>query len=122
MSTSGILLLAATNRIDVLDPALLRPGRISRRVVVPVPDQKGRQDILTVHLRDVPMANAAAKVEVRTLASLPHTCFNPLVSLQSRTDVYLDLIGPLLTSHFTLAAVNQGRGAVTSTLRAPSAV
>lgn len=52
----GVLFLAATNRADVLDPALLRPGRIARRVVVPLPDVAGRRDILAVHLRDIPLA------------------------------------------------------------------
>ncbi|EFJ51432.1 hypothetical protein VOLCADRAFT_87717 [Volvox carteri f. nagariensis] len=51
----GVLFLAATNRIDVLDPALLRPGRISRKVVVPLPDVTGRAQILAVHLRGVPL-------------------------------------------------------------------
>lgn len=50
-----ILLLAATNRPEVLDKALLRPGRISRRIVVPLPDEAARRDILSVHLRGVPM-------------------------------------------------------------------
>lgn len=56
-----ILLLAATNRPEVLDQALLRPGRISRRIVVPLPDESGRQSILRVHLRGVPMESEAAK-------------------------------------------------------------
>ncbi|KAG2454133.1 hypothetical protein HYH02_001169 [Chlamydomonas schloesseri] len=51
----GVLFLAATNRIDVLDPALLRPGRISRKVVVPLPDAPGRAQILAVHLRATPL-------------------------------------------------------------------
>ncbi|KAG2498816.1 hypothetical protein HYH03_003009 [Edaphochlamys debaryana] len=51
----GVLFLAATNRIDVLDPALLRPGRISRKVVVPLPDVSGRAEIMGVHLRGVPL-------------------------------------------------------------------
>mmetsp|Transcript_4482 Transcript_4482/g.12213 ORF Transcript_4482/g.12213 Transcript_4482/m.12213 type:complete len:653 (-) Transcript_4482:463-2421(-) len=59
----GVLFLAATNRIDVLDPALLRPGRINRKVVVPLPDERGRQDILNVHLRGVPMASVEEKSE-----------------------------------------------------------
>jgi len=50
----GVLLLAATNRPESLDPALLRPGRLSRKVVVPVPDESGRQAILGIHLRSVP--------------------------------------------------------------------
>mmetsp|Transcript_32713 Transcript_32713/g.83586 ORF Transcript_32713/g.83586 Transcript_32713/m.83586 type:complete len:614 (+) Transcript_32713:291-2132(+) len=50
----GVLLLAATNRPESLDPALLRPGRLSRKVVVPVPDEAGRQAILGIHLRNVP--------------------------------------------------------------------
>jgi len=52
----GVIVIAATNRPDVLDPALLRPGRFDRQVVVPLPDIKGREQILKVHLRKVPMA------------------------------------------------------------------
>ncbi|KAK9827930.1 hypothetical protein WJX74_009843 [Apatococcus lobatus] len=51
----GVLLLAATNRTEVLDPALLRPGRLSRRVTIPLPDETGRANILAVHLRSTPM-------------------------------------------------------------------
>jgi cell division protease FtsH len=53
-SNEGVILIAATNRPDVLDPALLRPGRFDRRVVVPRPDVKGREGILRVHVRRVP--------------------------------------------------------------------
>ncbi|MFO7578220.1 MAG: ATP-dependent zinc metalloprotease FtsH [Pelovirga sp.] len=56
-SNEGVILVAATNRPDVLDPALLRPGRFDRQVVVPRPDVKGRQKILQVHSRKVPMAD-----------------------------------------------------------------
>jgi len=52
----GVILIAATNRPDVLDPALLRPGRFDRRIVVPRPDILGREQILKVHMRDVPLA------------------------------------------------------------------
>ncbi|MEW5834801.1 MAG: ATP-dependent zinc metalloprotease FtsH [Pseudomonadota bacterium] len=55
--TEGIIVIAATNRPDVLDPALLRPGRFDRQVVVGLPDVKGREQILKVHLRKVPMAS-----------------------------------------------------------------
>jgi cell division protease FtsH len=53
----GVIVIAATNRPDVLDPALLRPGRFDRQVVVPLPDIKGREQILKVHMRKVPMAD-----------------------------------------------------------------
>jgi len=53
----GLILIAATNRPDVLDPALLRPGRFDRQVVVPVPDLKGREQILIVHSRRIPLAS-----------------------------------------------------------------
>jgi cell division protease FtsH len=55
-SNEGVILMAATNRPDVLDPALLRPGRFDRRIVVPRPDIKGREEILRVHVRKVPVA------------------------------------------------------------------
>jgi cell division protease FtsH len=55
-TNSGVIVIAATNRPDVLDPALLRPGRFDRQVVVPLPDIRGREQILLVHMRKVPMA------------------------------------------------------------------
>ncbi|HEX5332603.1 MAG TPA: ATP-dependent metallopeptidase FtsH/Yme1/Tma family protein, partial [Cellulomonas sp.] len=64
-SNEGVILIAATNRPDVLDPALLRPGRFDRQVVVDAPDVKGREGILRVHLRKVPLAN---NVDVVSLA------------------------------------------------------
>ncbi|HXH64324.1 MAG TPA: ATP-dependent zinc metalloprotease FtsH [Mariprofundaceae bacterium] len=64
-SNEGVILVAATNRPDVLDPALLRPGRFDRQVVVPTPDIGGREQILKVHMRKVPLS---ADVEVKTLA------------------------------------------------------
>ena len=54
-ANKGVILIAATNRPDVLDPALLRPGRFDRRVIVPSPDVRGREEILHVHTREVPM-------------------------------------------------------------------
>ena len=54
--TAGVIVIAATNRPDVLDPALLRPGRFDRQVVVPLPDIRGREQILMVHMRKVPIA------------------------------------------------------------------
>ena len=56
-SGQGVLVIAATNRPDVLDPALLRPGRFDRQVVVPLPDIRGRDQILKVHIRKVPINN-----------------------------------------------------------------
>ena len=54
----GVIIIAATNRPDVLDPALLRPGRFDRQVVVPLPDLKGREQILGVHMKKVPINDA----------------------------------------------------------------
>ena len=56
-SNEGVILMAATNRPDVLDPALLRPGRFDRQVVVDMPDIKGREGILRVHMKKTPLAN-----------------------------------------------------------------
>ncbi|NQV47530.1 MAG: ATP-dependent zinc metalloprotease FtsH [Rhodospirillaceae bacterium] len=64
-STEGVILIAATNRPDVLDPALLRPGRFDRQVVVPNPDILGREKILKVHMRKVPLG---PDVEARVIA------------------------------------------------------
>jgi cell division protease FtsH len=64
-ANEGIIILAATNRPDVLDPALLRPGRFDRQIVVPNPDIKGREQILRVHMRNVPLA---PDVDVKVLA------------------------------------------------------
>ena len=61
----GIILIAATNRPDVLDPALLRPGRFDRQIVVPLPDLVGREKILTVHLKKVPQSS---DVDVKVIA------------------------------------------------------
>lgn len=55
-ANSGVIIIAATNRPDVLDPALMRPGRFDRQVVVPLPDIRGRDQILQVHMRKVPIA------------------------------------------------------------------
>ena len=64
-ANEGVILIAATNRPDVLDPALLRPGRFDRRIIVPSPDVRGREEILNVHTRRVPMDD---KVDVSQLA------------------------------------------------------
>ncbi|HVT01852.1 MAG TPA: ATP-dependent zinc metalloprotease FtsH [Thermoanaerobaculia bacterium] len=64
-SNEGVILVAATNRPDVLDPALLRPGRFDRRVVVDLPDLKGREGILRVHTRTTPLAD---DVDINVLA------------------------------------------------------
>src|SRR5438128_1552274 len=64
-TNEGVILIAATNRPDVLDPALLRPGRFDRQVVVPRPDVKGREEILRVHARRIPLA---PDVDLKVLA------------------------------------------------------
>ena len=65
-ANEGVILIAATNRPDVLDPALLRPGRFDRQIVVPLPDVTGREKILKVHMKKVPLGdNANAKVLAR---------------------------------------------------------
>src|SRR4030043_529635 len=55
--TLGVILLSATNRPDVLDPALLRPGRFDRQVVVDFPDVRGREEILKIHIKKVNISN-----------------------------------------------------------------
>jgi len=64
-SSEGVILIAATNRPDVLDPALLRPGRFDRQIIIPRPDVKGREGILNVHAKNVPLAD---NVELSVIA------------------------------------------------------
>ena len=66
-SSEGVIIIAATNRPDVLDPAILRPGRFDRRIVVPRPDVSGREAIFRVHTRKVPLA---ADVDIEVLARM----------------------------------------------------
>ena len=69
---SGVIIIAATNRPDVLDPALLRPGRFDRQVVVDRPDVKGREGVLKVHTRNIPLDT---DVDLEVLAKgTPGTC------------------------------------------------
>ncbi len=63
-ANSGVVVLAATNRVDILDPALLRPGRFDRQVYVGLPDIKGREEILKVHARNKPLAEDVDLVEI----------------------------------------------------------
>jgi len=78
-SNEGVILIAATNRPDILDSALLRPGRFDRRIVVAMPDAKGREAILRVHVRKIPLAEA---VDLRILArSTPGFCGADLANL-----------------------------------------
>jgi cell division protease FtsH len=65
-ATQGIILIAATNRPDTLDPALLRPGRFDRNIIVNLPDIKGREEILKVHTRKIKLAES---VDLRSVAS-----------------------------------------------------
>ncbi len=64
-TNEGVIIIAATNRPDVLDPALLRPGRFDRQVVVDIPDIKGREKILAVHTKKIPLSR---EVELKTIA------------------------------------------------------
>ena len=66
-TNSGIIILAATNRADVLDPALMRPGRFDRQVYVHTPDVKGREDIIKIHIKNKPLAD---DVDIKRLARL----------------------------------------------------
>ena len=80
-SNEGVILIAATNRPDVLDPALLRPGRFDRQVVVDRPDIKGREGVLSVHTRNIPLAKGAnLKVLARATPGLSQADLANLVN------------------------------------------
>ena len=68
-TNKGLLVLAATNRPEVLDPALLRPGRFDRRIIVDKPDLKGRVDVLKVHAKDVKMDESVNLEEIALATS-----------------------------------------------------
>jgi cell division protease FtsH len=96
-SHEGVILIAATNRPDVLDPALLRPGRFDRRVVVDRPDVKGREEILKVHTRKIPLA---PDVDLAVLArGTPGFCGADLANLVNEA--------ALIAARFSQKAVNQ---------------
>ncbi|HKY62645.1 MAG TPA: ATP-dependent zinc metalloprotease FtsH [bacterium] len=85
-SNDGVILVAATNRPDVLDPALLRPGRFDRRIVVPRPDLKGREEILRIHTRRVPVSR---DVDLMVLArGTPGFCGADLENLVNEAALY----------------------------------
>jgi len=78
-SNEGVILIAATNRPDILDSALLRPGRFDRRIIVNMPDVKGREEILLVHVRKIPLAG---DVDLKVLSrSTPGFCGADLANL-----------------------------------------
>eukprot|EP00854_Cymbomonas_tetramitiformis_P000890 gene890-1388_t len=110
--STGVLVLAATNRPEVLDSALLRPGRISRTVVVDRPDASGRQDIMLVHLQNVPvrgevgdLAEAIARISQgfagADLANVVGGSFNIMGSV-SRWFQYFEHAARMLTGHFVV--------------------
>ena len=72
-ATEGIVMMAATNRPDVLDPALLRPGRFDRQIMVPLPTQDERRDILLVHFKDKKMSSKSSLVHLVARRGAPRT-------------------------------------------------
>jgi cell division protease FtsH len=90
-SNEGVILIAATNRPDILDSALLRPGRFDRRIVVPMPDVKGREDILLVHIRKVPLSE---DVNLKVIArSTPGFCGADLANLVNEAALVAARVG-----------------------------
>lgn len=65
---NGVIVLAATNRLDVLDPALLRPGRFDRSVMVPVPDLSGREEVLKIYVNKIPKEKLASNIDLKAIA------------------------------------------------------
>ena len=78
VENEGVIVLAATNRPDILDPALLRPGRFDRQITVGYPDAKGREEILRVHSRKKPLA---PDVDLGVIASQPSALRRDLENL-----------------------------------------
>ena len=102
-SNEGVIIVAATNRPDVLDPALLRPGRFDRRIVVPLPDVRGRQGILKVHASKTPLS---ADVDLQVIArGTPGFCGADLSNLVNEAALLAAREGQdsLAMRHFDLA-------------------
>ena len=102
-ANEGVILIAATNRPDVLDPALLRPGRFDRTVIVPLPDLKGREKILKVHIKKVPVSD---DINLETLAKgTPGFSGAELANLVNEAALYAALIDAenVKMSHFEYA-------------------
>jgi cell division protease FtsH len=102
-SNEGVIIVAATNRPDVLDPALLRPGRFDRRIVVPLPDVRGRQGILKVHASKTPLG---ADVDLQVIArGTPGFCGADLANLVNEAALLAAREGQdsIIMRHFDLA-------------------
>ena len=102
-ANEGVILIAATNRPDVLDPALLRPGRFDRTVVVPLPDIRGREGILKVHTRKVPLQE---NIDLTKIArGTPGFSGADLANLVNEAALYAAIVGAekVSTSHFEYA-------------------
>ena len=106
-ANEGIILIAATNRPDVLDPALLRPGRFDRQIVVPNPDVVGREKILKVHVRKVPLA---PDVDLKTIArGTPGFSGADLMNLVNEAALLAARRGKRLVTHVRVRG-RQGQG------------
>ena len=93
-ANDGIIVIAATNRPDVLDPALLRPGRFDRQIVVPLPDIRGREQIMKVHMRNVPVSdNVDASVIAR---GTPGFCGADLENIVNEAALFAARVGKRL--------------------------
>ena len=66
----GVVVLAATNRADMIDPALLRPGRFDKIIQIPLPDKDSRKSVIEIHAKDIPLADGADKVDFDKIAEL----------------------------------------------------
>jgi cell division protease FtsH len=96
-ANEGVILIAATNRPDVLDPALLRPGRFDRRIVVPLPDVRGREAILSVHVRRIPLSE---DVDIAVIArSTPGFSGADLASLVNEAALHAARMNQKSVSH-----------------------
>lgn len=118
-ANSGVIVIAATNRADVLDKALLRPGRFDRQVMVGLPDIRGREQVLNVHMRKIP---AAADVEANTLArGTPGFSGADLANLVNEAALFAARRGSF-TSRKRMSTPHSGMPQAPAGLRAPRGV
>ena len=88
----GVVVLAATNRADMIDPALLRPGRFDKIIQIPLPDKESRKSVIEIHAKDIPLADGADKVDFDKIADLTDGLSSAIIQLNILWKKFLKIL------------------------------